>query len=30
MKELMIKNMVCPRCVLAVENVLKHLDIPFE
>lgn len=30
MKDLMIKNMVCPRCVTAVENVLKHLDIPFE
>jgi YesN/AraC family two-component response regulator len=30
MKELMIKNMVCPRCILAVENVLIHLKIPFE
>lgn len=30
MKDLMIKNMVCPRCVLAVENSLKQLDIPFE
>ncbi len=25
-----IKNMVCPRCVLAVENLLQRMDIPFE
>jgi YesN/AraC family two-component response regulator len=30
MKDLMIKNMVCPRCILAVENTLNDLYIPFE
>lgn len=24
-----IKNMVCPRCVLAVQNILKDLKIPY-
>jgi len=27
--KLFIKNMVCPRCIMAVENVLKKLDIHF-
>lgn len=26
---LLVKNMVCQRCILAVENVLTNLDIPF-
>ncbi len=30
MTEVMIKNMVCPRCVMAVENSLKDLGIAFE
>jgi len=25
-----IKNMVCPRCIMAVETVLKKLNIPYE
>lgn len=29
MKKLQIKNMVCPRCIMAVENSLKNLNIPF-
>jgi AraC family transcriptional regulator len=29
-KEVQVKNMVCPRCVLAVEQSLQQLDIPFE
>lgn len=24
-----IKNMVCPRCIAAVEKILKELDLPF-
>jgi AraC family transcriptional regulator len=28
-KKLLIKNMVCQRCILTVETVLKDLDIPF-
>lgn len=27
---LLIKNMVCRRCVMAVEDILRNLDIPFE
>lgn len=27
---LMIKNMVCDRCVMAVEDILRTLEIPFE
>ncbi len=27
---ILIKNMVCYRCVIAVENILKNLDIPFK
>jgi AraC family transcriptional regulator len=27
---LAVKNMVCQRCVLAVEDTLKRLDIPFD
>ncbi len=27
---LFVKNMVCHRCVLAVEGVLKNLEIPFQ
>lgn len=30
MVELRIKNMVCPRCILAVKNVLTELSIPYE
>ncbi|SNS73309.1 transcriptional regulator, AraC family [Belliella buryatensis] len=30
MEELLIKNMVCPRCIMAVENLLFEKDIPFE
>jgi transcriptional regulator GlxA family with amidase domain len=30
MEELQIKNMVCPRCVMAVENLLYDKHIPFE
>lgn len=26
--KLLIKNMVCPRCIMAVENVLRDLHIP--
>ena len=26
---LFVKNMVCHRCILAVEELLKHADIPF-
>lgn len=29
MKKLQIKNMVCPRCIMAVENCLKNLNISF-
>jgi len=29
LKKLLIKNMVCQRCILTVENILKELDIPF-
>ncbi|ERM84986.1 hypothetical protein P872_23290 [Rhodonellum psychrophilum GCM71 = DSM 17998] len=29
MEEILIKNMVCPRCVMAVENVLEVQGIPF-
>lgn len=29
MQKLKIKNMVCPRCVMAVENLLKDSDIDF-
>lgn len=29
MQEIPIKNMVCPRCVMAVENVLERLGITF-
>lgn len=25
---LLIKNMVCPRCIISVENILTHLEIP--
>ncbi|WP_312697276.1 AraC family transcriptional regulator [Sphingobacterium mizutaii] len=25
-----IKNMVCPRCVMAVEQILNGLDVPFD
>src|SRR5690348_13930302 len=28
-KTLFIKNMVCQRCVMTVENIFKRLDIPF-
>jgi AraC family transcriptional regulator len=28
-KKLLIKNMVCQRCVLTVETILKELDIPY-
>ncbi len=28
-KSIHIKNMVCPRCIAAVENILEELDIPF-
>ncbi len=27
---LLIKNMVCPRCIFAVENLLREIDIPFD
>ncbi len=30
MEEIFIKNMVCPRCVMAVENVLKNQGIVYE
>lgn len=26
--KLYIKNMVCPRCIMAVENIFEHLNIP--
>lgn len=29
-KEIQLKNMVCPRCILAVEQSLQNLDIPYE
>ncbi|RZS98354.1 helix-turn-helix domain-containing protein [Cecembia calidifontis] len=29
-KEIQVKNMVCPRCILAVEQALQQLSIPFE
>lgn len=28
--KLVIKNMVCPRCVASVEQILSQLDIPFQ
>lgn len=28
-QKLIIKNMVCPRCVTSVENILRNLKIPF-
>lgn len=28
--KIQIKNMVCPRCITSVENVLGQLEIPFE
>ena len=28
-KKLLIKNMVCQRCILTVETILKNLEIPF-
>lgn len=28
-KKLLIKNMVCQRCILTVETILKELDVPF-
>jgi AraC family transcriptional regulator len=28
-EKLLIKNMVCQRCILTVENILKDLDVPF-
>jgi AraC-like DNA-binding protein len=30
MQELRIKHMVCPRCVMAVQETLEKLSIPFE
>jgi AraC family transcriptional regulator len=30
MKEIFIKNMVCPRCIMAVEEVLKKKGLDFE
>lgn len=30
MEEILIKNMVCPRCVMAVEGALQNLKIDFE
>ncbi|GGF23958.1 helix-turn-helix domain-containing protein [Echinicola rosea] len=30
MSELLVKNMVCPRCIMAVESILKEQNIPFE
>jgi AraC family transcriptional regulator len=30
MEELTIKNMVCPRCITAVENIFKQHQLPFE
>lgn len=30
MVDILIKNMVCPRCIMAVENVLKNQNIRFE
>ncbi|MFD2202729.1 helix-turn-helix domain-containing protein [Shivajiella indica] len=29
-KEIQVKNMVCPRCILAVEQSLHQLGIPFD
>ena len=29
LKTLLVKNMVCHRCVLAVEDILNHAAIPF-
>ena len=28
-KKLLIKNMVCQRCILTVETILKDMDVPF-
>jgi len=30
MAEIFIKNMVCPRCIMAVENILDKQGLPFE
>ncbi len=30
MAELRIKNMVCPRCILAVKNIFAELSIPYD
>jgi AraC family transcriptional regulator len=30
MKEIRIKNMVCPRCIMAVESQLEKLKLPFD
>lgn len=30
MPDILIKNMVCPRCIMAVEKVFKDSDIPFQ
>ncbi|MBT0809916.1 helix-turn-helix transcriptional regulator [Litoribacter ruber] len=30
MTEIFVKNMVCPRCVMAVEEILAKMDIGFE
>ena len=27
--KLFIKNMVCQRCIMTVENILQHLNVPF-
>jgi len=28
--EIQVKNMVCPRCIMAVEQTLQQLDISFD
>ena len=28
-KKLLIKNMVCQRCILTVETILKDLNVPY-
>jgi len=30
MSEILIKNMVCPRCIMAVEKIFKDNNVPFE
>ena len=30
MKELLIKNMVCPRCIQAVQQIFKQVGIPYQ